>query len=110
MCKLQPTPIRADINLLRDPLRQRRLMQSVSMSLSALMLAACVPTTPQWDAQFGHSVRLAQQQQTLNPAAGGTAPVNGIDGASGREAIGRYRNSFKEPTPVSPPLTIGVAR
>ena len=73
-------------------------------------LTACVPTTPQWDAQFGQSVRLSQQQQIIDPTAGGDAPVNGIDGASGREAIVRYRSSFKEPVPASSAFTIGVSR
>ncbi len=75
-----------------------------------LALTACVPTTPQWDAQFGQSVRLTQQQQIIDPTAGGDAPVNGIDGASGREAIVRYRSSFKEPVPASSSFTIGVSR
>jgi hypothetical protein len=62
----------------------KRLLLSGAVLLS---LTACVPTTPQWDAQFGQSVRLSQQQQIIDPTAGGDAPVNGIDGASGREAI-----------------------
>lgn len=75
-----------------------------------LLLAGCVQTTPQWDSQFGQSVRLAQQQQVLNPAAGGDAPVNGIEGITGRETVTRYRNSFKEPQPSNNSFTIGVAR
>ncbi len=75
-----------------------------------LLLAGCVQTTPQWDSQFGESVRLAQQKQTLNPAAGGDAPVNGIEGVTGREAVTRYRNSFKEPQPANNSFTIGVGR
>ena len=68
-------------------------------------LTACVPTTPQWDARFGQSVRLTQQQQIIDPT-----PVNGIDGATGREAIVRYRSSFKELAPASSAFTIGVSR
>ena len=75
-----------------------------------LLLAGCVQTTPEWDSRFGQSVRLAQQQQTLNPQAGGDAPVNGIDGATGRETVTRYRNSFKEPQPTNNSFTIGVGR
>ena len=75
-----------------------------------LLLAGCVQTTPQWDSQFGESVRLAQQKQTLNPSAGGDAPVNGIEGVTGREAVTRYRNSFKEPQPQPSSVTIGVGR
>ena len=87
----------------------KRLLLSGAVLLS---LTACVPTTPQWDAQFGQSVRLSQQQQIIDPTAGGDAPVNGIDGASGREAIVRYRSSFKEPDPAAArsAFTIGVSR
>ncbi|MFM7483261.1 MAG: hypothetical protein ACKO2S_03295 [Burkholderiaceae bacterium] len=87
-----------------------RVLAVVLTSVWSLILAACVPTTPQWDAQFGQSVRLAQQRQTLDPTAGGDDPVNGIDGSSGREAIVRYRSSFKEPAPVNSSFTIGVTR
>jgi hypothetical protein len=85
----------------------KRLLLSGAVLLS---LTACVPTTPQWDAHFGQSVRRSQQQQIIDPTAGGDAPVNGIDGTSGREAIVRYRSSFKEPTPASSAFTIGVSR
>ena len=87
--------------------QHKRLLLSAALLLS---ITACVPTTPQWDAQFGQSVRLSQQQQIIDPTAGGDAPVNGIDGASGREAIVRYRSSFKEPAPASSAFTIGVSR
>ena len=81
------------------------------LAITALwLLAACVPTTPQWDAQFGQSVRRSQQQQIIDPTAGGDVPVNGIDGASGREAMVRYRDSFKEPAPATSSFTIGVSR
>jgi len=95
------------------PQKQHRLpraLAAVLTSVWSLILAACVPTTPQWDAQFGHSVRLSQQLQTLDLTAGGDDPVNGIDGSSGREVIVRYRSSFKEPTPVNSSFTIGVTR
>ncbi len=75
-----------------------------------LGLSACAPTTPQWDSTFGLSARLAQQQQTLYPDAGGDDPVNGIDGATGRESIERYRSSYKEPPQQSNAFTIGVGR
>ena len=85
----------------------KRLLLS---GVAKLSLTSCMPTTPLWDAQFGQSVRLSKQQQIIDPTAGGDAPVNGIDGASGREAIVRYRSSFKEPAPASSAFTIGVSR
>lgn len=77
---------------------------------SSLLLVACVQTTPQWDSRFGESVRLARQQQTLNHSAGGDAPVNGIEGSTGREIVTRYRSTFKEPEPANNSFTIGVGR
>ena len=88
-------------------IQYKRLLLSGAVLLP---LTACVPTTPQWDTQFGQSVRLSQQQQIIDPTAGGDAPVNGIDGASGREAIVRYRSSFKETVPERSAFTIGVSR
>lgn len=85
-------------------------MKSTLAFALPLLLAGCVQTTPQWDSQFGQSVRLAQQQQTLNPQAGADAPVNGIEGVAARETVTRYRNSFKEPQPTNNSFTIGVGR
>jgi hypothetical protein len=73
-------------------------------------LCACVPTTPQWDKQFGDSVRQTRAQQIMNPQAGGDAPVNGVDGAVARESIGRYRSSFREPLPAPTPMAVGTGR
>lgn len=75
-----------------------------------LAITACTPTTPQWDSRFGESVRLVRSQQVLDPGAGGDEPVNGIDGATGRESIGRYRSTFREPPPPASPFAIGVSR
>ncbi len=87
-----------------------RALRAGAMCSLLLTLSACAPTTPRWDSQFGETVRLTAQQQVLNPDAGGDAPVNGIDGATGRESIGRYRSSFREPPPPAAPISIGVAR
>ncbi len=78
--------------------------------ISLAMLCACVPTTPQWDKQFGDSVRQTQAQQIMYPKAGGDAPVNGVDGAVARESIGRYRSSFREPLPAPASLMTGTGR
>lgn len=86
--------------------RCKRILTFVFVSL----LSACAQTTPQWDKQFGESVRQSRERQTLNPLAGGDAPVNGIDGAAARESIGRYRSSYRETPPPAIPLTIGIAR
>ena len=77
---------------------------------SLTLLTACVPTTPNWDSQFGDAARLSVAQQTLNPDAGQTAISESVDGNASREAMGRYRSSFKEPQPNSSSFTIGVGR
>jgi type IV pilus biogenesis protein CpaD/CtpE len=80
-------------------------------SLLTLLLTACAPTTPEWDAQFGTAARLAMAQQIIDPHAATRAPsLQGIDGAAAREAIGRYRSTFKEPPPAANSFTIGVGR
>ncbi len=78
--------------------------------ISLAMLCACVPTTPQWDKQFGDSIRQTRTQQIMYPQAGGDAPVNGVDGAVARESIGRYRSSFREPLPAPASLMTGTGR
>jgi hypothetical protein len=88
-----------------------RLRCKCLLSLFSLtVLSACAPTSPQWDKQFGESVRQSRAQQTLHPQAGGDAPVNGVDGVVARESVGRYRSSFREPPPAPAPLSISVGR
>lgn len=81
----------------------------VIVAAHVAVLAACAPTTPQWDATFGETVRTAVAQQTLNPdASRDTDPVSGIDGAAGAAAITLYRESFTKPQPQPNVFTIGV--
>jgi hypothetical protein len=73
-------------------------------------ISACVQSTPQWDKQFGDAARKTAALQVLNPDAG-TKPVSeSMDGQAGREAIGRYRNSFKEHQNNANSFVIGVGR
>lgn len=77
--------------------------------MTAGLLSACAPTTPQWDATFGDSVRAAVAQQILNPQASQNPdPVSGMDGPAAREAMSRYQKSFKDPQPQPNVFTIGV--
>ncbi len=83
----------------------------VLLSVSVLSsLAACVQTTSRWDTQFGESARLAAARQTLNPEAGQKELPESMDGQASREAVGRYRNSFKEPPQNNNSFVIGVGR
>ena len=72
--------------------------------------SACVPLTPEWDSKFGDSVKRLAALQTLNPDAGVTPVTESMDGPASREAIGRYRSSFKEPQNNANSFTIGVGR
>ncbi len=93
------------------PVRHLRFFKKLIPSLISLsILCACAPTTPQWDKQFGDSVRQTRTQQIMYPQAGGDAPVNGVDGAVARESIGRYRSSFREPLPAPASLMTGTGR
>ena len=73
-------------------------------------LAACVQTTPNWDKQFGESAQLAVARQTLNPDAANKDVPDAMDGNAAREALGRYRSSFKEPPQNNNGFVIGVGR
>lgn len=76
------------------------LRKSASVVAAFVVTSACAPVTPQWDARFGDSVRMAVAQQTLNPdASRNTDPVLGIDGRAANEAINRYHESFQKPPP-----------
>jgi hypothetical protein len=72
--------------------------------LSATLLAACTPLTPNLDSNMGSAVNQAKAQQTLNPDASRyTTPVSGISGEEGNFAIDAYHDSLK-PTPQAPTL------
>jgi hypothetical protein len=80
--------------------------KSLSPILASLALTACVSTTPNWDKQFGQSVRGTIASQTINPAASANAdPVAGIDGKAALGAQKRYEHSFAQPEAAAPPLT-----
>ncbi len=88
----------------------RRCAPQLLAGAVVFLLSACAPTTPQWDASFGNSVRAAVAAQTLNPEASKNPdPVSGMDGRAARDAIGRYQKSFKEPPPQPSVFTIGVS-
>lgn len=75
---------------------------------AAAALGGCASQTPNLDAHFGESVRTARALQTVNPdASRNTDPVAGIDGRAGRDAMGRYHDSFKAPPPTFGVINIG---
>lgn len=89
--------------------RLQRLSLKLFAASAACLLSACAQTTPQWDANFGNSVRAAFAQQIINPdASQNPDPVSGMDGRAARETMDRYQKSFSEPKPQPNIFTIGV--
>jgi hypothetical protein len=97
---------------MNNTLNLRRACVAKILAISLLLfLSSCAPTTPKFDSHFGQAVRLTFAQQIITPEAGlNPTPVIGIDGRAAREAMGRYQNSFKEPTPAANNFTIGVSK
>lgn len=76
--------------------------------LAVAVLAACAPTTPRLDANFGDAVNQAKAQQTLNlDASRNTDPVAGIDGQAANAIMDRYHKTYEAPTPA-PAGSIGA--
>jgi len=85
-----------------------RTLNLVAAITVALALGGCA-NTPNLDAKFGDSVRLARAQQTLNQQAGRVPrPVNGMDGPSASAAYQNYQQSFTTKDSQSDAFTIGV--
>lgn len=65
-------------------------------TLSALaLLAGCgmEPTRPALDATWGMSVRMAVENQKLDPTPASDRPVAGLDGVFAKNALDGYRKS-----------------
>lgn len=89
--------------------RVQRLSLKLLAASAACLLSACALTTPEWDANFGNSVRTAFAQQIINPdASQNPDPVSGMDGRAARETMDRYQKSFSAPKPQPNVFTIGV--
>lgn len=82
---------------------QRRATTSVlAVLLPLLLLPGCASTSPQFEGQFGQSVRAAVALQSLDPAAArNTNPVNGMDGAAARATHMSYQGSYHAPAPAA---------
>ena len=65
----------------------------------AVALSGCIQSSPRFDSGFGNSVRSSLAAQVADPgAAGNTRPVVGIDGRAAAAAVGRYEQSYAQPT------------
>ncbi len=76
---------------------------------AVVVLTGCAGAdTPRLDARFGEAVRAARAQQTVDPEASRNAdPVSGIDGVAAKQAMDRYRDSFKRPPETFSVINIG---
>ncbi len=84
-------------------------MHVLAGAVALAALSGCASTTPQLDSKFGQAVNAAKAQQTIDPDAARKAdPGTGIDGAAAKEAVDRYRESFKSPPPATNIINIGI--
>ena len=87
-------------------------LRSATVVAACALLAACVTTTPTYDARLGDALQIAQARQTLDPGAtarNAMDPVTGADGRAARAAYDRYLFSYVRPTPQPGVFTIGVS-
>lgn len=90
------------------PICKARLQRAAAGAGLLALLAGCASTTPEYDARFGESVRQLREAQVIDRQAGENVDaVLGLDGNAAREAMQRYRNSFREPPPVVNVIQIG---
>jgi hypothetical protein len=85
------------------------MLRPLSILLLVLICGCASPPAPRYDARFGDAVRQARQMMIINPNAGATTPLVGMDGKAAAEALGRYQDAFKAPPPVVNVINIGGA-
>ena len=92
--------------------RSERRTLTVLAALSAfLLLPGCAATSPQFEAQFGQSVRAAVALQTADPAAARNSnPANGMDGVAARAVHKSYEHSYLAPTVAAPSIIGGKGK
>ncbi len=76
----------------------RSLLIATALAATALLAGCGLESRPPLDATWGLSVRMAVENQKLDPDLGGDRPVVGLDGAFAKGAYDAYRKSA-EPDP-----------
>ena len=77
-----------------------------ALSLFMALVIACAPSRLEMD--YGTSLRLATEQQILNPEAGhNLESVQGLDGVSAANALEKRRSEFKKETPAPTSVIMG---
>ena len=88
-----------------------RYMQTAAALLALATLAGCAATSPNWDRNFGDSVRATVASQVADPSAAlNTNPVSGIDGRAAIAIQRRYETSFAIPAVHEPAMTTGSGK
>ena len=86
-----------------------RYLKHIGLATSLFALIGCAATSPNWDANFGDSVRALKAQQLIDPQApernAQTTPP--ADGRTAREGINRHVETFRNPPPTNI-INIGV--
>lgn len=92
--------------------RFHRICRPAAWLTLAASLAACAPTTPRWDSNFGTSVRGTFAAQVADPeAVRDTNPAAGLDGRAARAAQEQYERANATPqSALAPLLNSGGAR
>ncbi len=88
-----------------------RIPECLALAAACALLAACASPSPNYDARFGEAVHRNVQAQVLQPEASQDPGVPlGLDGGAARDAVQRYRESFRNVAPPPPVIQIGVGR
>ena len=66
-------------------------------ALAAVLMCACVDTTPRYDKNFGQSVRTLTAQQIANPPVPADAPAPPVDARATHSALDNYRAGYRSP-------------
>lgn len=73
-------------------------LNTLAALLAFASLSGCAQTSPQWEKNFGTSLRASLASQVADPAAARNPnpnPVVGLDGRAAAAANQRYEASFK---------------
>ena len=75
-------------------------LNTIAALLALASLAGCANSSPQWERNFGNSLRESLAAQVADPAAARNPhpnPVVGLDGRAAAAASQRYEASFAQP-------------
>ena len=88
-----------------------RTHECLALAAACMQLAACASPSPRYDALFGEAVRRNAQSQLLSTTVVDNPGLSqGLDGGAARDAVQRYRESFRNVPSPPPVIQIGVGR